>query len=144
MHRAAIALLILAACASGRSGHRTSTWVNEVLPDGMPHPAVIGPHYLRIHLQNLSHEPILVQSIHVEAAGQDLDSDQDTVPFNQTVEPGQTASFDMYLTVSTRAAAAHSGILSEVTLTIGGKTSEGSDIIIDSGRYFIGRESSRS
>ena len=140
---AALSLLLLLGCASAPSDHRLSNWINEVLPPGTHQPTVLGSHYLRVHVQNLSHQTIEVQSVRVEAAGEDLDSDESSGAFNQAIGPGETGSFDLFLTVSTRAPHLPPAILTEVTLTVGGMTEQGKSFV-DSGRYFIGRENSGS
>ena len=140
--RAAIALLLIAGCASSSSSdHRLGMWVNEIVANGHHAPYVIGPHNLRLHVENRSQQEITVQSIRIEAAGIDLDSEDGGADVNQLVGPGETSVFDVYLTVSTRGQSKPSGSLTEVNATIGGTLSDGKTFT-DGGRFFIGREDS--
>ena len=140
MRRAAIVLLLLAGCASGRNDHHLRISVSQLITQRQ---AVIttGTHLFRIRILNQSRDAVVfVHAIHLQPVGLDLFSDDPSQYFDREVDPGETEIFEMYLTVDTHSALGTSAqpVMDSVQLTLNG-TSDGKDFV-DSGTYAIGRE----
>ena len=140
MRRAAIVLLLLVGCASASSNHDLRVSVSQLISHRQ---SVIttGTHLFRVRILNRSHDAVIfVHAIHLQPVGPDLFSDDPSQYFDKQVDPGETAIFEMSLTVGTHNVVETSSLpaMESVEVTLNG-TSNGKDFV-DSGTYSIGRE----
>jgi hypothetical protein len=101
-----------------------------------------GTHVIRVRIHNVSAEPVLINSVRVEASGPDLDSQPGSDTFDQTIMPDETVPFDLVVNVTSRSRTTLDQGLSSVSVTIGYVA--GQQDLIDSGTYSVSRELSGS
>lgn len=140
MRRALVALVLLAAaCASTPSQHAMGISVNEVRQPGS-RPSALGTHFYRITVQNHSSTPFVVQTIHVAPGGMsEMDVDNATQEFGDTVMPDETRTFDMMVTVLA-SRGNNVGFIDALQITLDCRTDSG-EHFIESGNYTIGIDS---
>ena len=147
MQRSAIALLLALGCASGDT-HKLSVTVFETVVAtraGIQAETLMGQHMLRVQIENESHQEIVVHAARVAPAGPDLWTDDPSQSIEQSIGPGQSQSFDLFLTVSTssRSRAATSQMLDSVSVDLSCTGSETGNFI-DSGTYQVNHVTSGS
>jgi hypothetical protein len=93
-------LFLAAGCASSAPKQRMiSVEVFEASQNRGPISAV-GPHLYQVRIHNVSDQPIAIESIHLELAGNsDLDMTDNRQTFTEVLEFGETRDFDMWVTV---------------------------------------------
>jgi hypothetical protein len=137
--------VVFAACASS-SNTGIAVAVTELRAPGQPRPTV-GDHYYRIRITNRSAEPISVHSIHIQPAGMtELDVEDVTETFDETIGPDATHTFGMHMYVRQSRAVEPGGpnklsfneFIDTLRVMVVGNTDKGP--FTDSGDYPIGVE----
>ncbi|HJT16085.1 MAG TPA: hypothetical protein VJ853_01785 [Thermoanaerobaculia bacterium] len=104
MRRTAMALLLLAGCASSGSNHDLGVTVFETVTvspfNGVQAVTLLGSHMLRVQIENRSHQEITVHSIQLQPNDPDLFSDDPSQSIELLIGPGQSQTFDTYFNVS--------------------------------------------
>ena len=136
-HAITAALLLFAACASTTAPRFLSMRASEVRAMGQ-HMGAAGTHFIRVRIQNVSAEQVVIHTVRVEASGPDLDSEPGMDVFDQTINPGETVPFDLVLTVTSRNRAVLDQPLESVAVTIG--YIAGQQDMVDSGTYSLNHE----
>ena len=137
---ALLAVLLTVGCASSTSPHGLSIGVTELRQQGHPLP-VLGTHFYIIRVQNRGADTITVHTITIAPAGMtELDVDNATETFDETVNPQQESRFNMVVTVqySRAAMGTISNTIQSLRVTIGGQGANGT--FFDTGEYPIGVE----
>ena len=144
MRRMVMLAIVFAACASSNTGIGVN--VTEVR-SRTEKPLTLGSHHYRIRVTNRSGEPISVHSIHVQPAGMtELDVDDATETYDETVGPDATHTFDMHIYVRQSRAIERGGpnqlsfneFIDSLRVMIIGQNGKGN--FPDSGDYPIGVE----
>ena len=136
---ALFAAFLALSCAS-TSQHHLNVSVAELRQPGHPLP-VIGTHFYIIRVRNSGSEPITVHTITVAPGGMtELDVENATQTFDETVVPEQEARFDMTIDVlvSRAIAGTISDSIQSLRVTIGGQGANGA--FVETGDYTVGVE----
>ena len=107
MRRAAIMLLVALGCASGGSNHRMRLQVFElvrvppgsVIAQGAPILQLLGPHYLRIRVDNQSEQNVTIHSVKLDPDARETYTDDLSQSIEKTIPPGGFDMFDVILNV---------------------------------------------
>jgi|ERR1051325_8285765 hypothetical protein len=128
---------VIAACASSSSGG-VSVAVAELRGRGQ-RPQAVGAHYFRIRVTNRGTEPILVESIHIQPAGMtELDVEDATENFDESIASGDTRTFDMEIRVMSSRASSAGMSIDSLRVMVVGRNEKGR--FTDSGDYGVGTE----
>lgn len=98
--KAAVALVTLMSCASGTQGPKVlSVQVFEQRPRQRA-VSVAGQHVFRIRVTNQSEEAVSIDSISLSSFSNQITIHNGDQVFGETIEPGQTSDFPMFVDVT--------------------------------------------
>jgi hypothetical protein len=127
MRRAALILVLTAACASGDP--KQNTLSISVFEQGAQRITAAGPHSFTVSVMNVSPAPIEIESIQLAPAGASDYTFEDAIQtVGDVISPGETREFPMFVTIASqgRSLSQFTSNLNSVNVTLSCRSETGS------------------
>jgi len=135
VRRAVLILLLAISCASSGPKPKMVIDLSELHPRNQPS-TTVGSHLYRVQIRNESDGAITIESINLAPVGTtDFEINEATQSFQRTLEPNETETFELFVTISRRGTAALQNRIDSLRVTISGHSDAGG--FVDSSVYQV-------
>ncbi|HEY8131563.1 MAG TPA: hypothetical protein VII12_06695 [Thermoanaerobaculia bacterium] len=125
VRRAVLILLLAVGCTSSGTKPRMAIDLSELHHRNQP-ATTAGAHLYRVQIRNESDGAITIESIRLDLVGTtDFEINEATQSFQRTLEPNESETFEMFVTISRRGTASLQNRIDSLRVTISGHGDHG-------------------